>query len=35
VQTAKAPAASEEPIPLKPGLGLIASLQTTPPAKKG
>jgi hypothetical protein len=34
-QTAKAPAPSEEPIPLKPGFGLIASLPTTLPAKKG
>jgi len=33
-QTAKAPAPSEAPIPLKPGFGLIASLPTTPPAKK-
>ena len=34
-QTATAPAPSEAPIPLKPGFGLIASLPTTPPAKKG
>jgi hypothetical protein len=33
--TAKAPTPSEAPIPLKPGFGLIASLPTTPPAKKG
>jgi len=32
-QSAKAPTPSEEPIPLKPGFGLIASLQTTPPKK--
>jgi hypothetical protein len=32
---AKAPAPSEAPIPLKPGFGLIASLPTIPPARKG
>lgn len=34
-QRAKAPTPSEEPIPLKPGPGLIASLPTTPRARKG
>jgi len=34
-KTAKAPAPSDEPIPLKPGFGLIASVPATPPAKKG
>ena len=34
-KTAKAPAPGDEPIPLKPGFGLIASVPTPPPAKKG
>jgi hypothetical protein len=34
-QTTKAPAPSEEIIPLKPGVGLVASLPATPPVRKG
>jgi len=35
-QTAETPPLTPEPtIPLKPGVGLIASLSTTPPARKG
>jgi len=33
-RSAKAPAPGEQPIPLKPGFGLIASLPPAPPAKK-
>jgi hypothetical protein len=34
-QAAKTPPPSAEPIPLKPGFGLIASLPPAPPARKG
>ena len=34
-QTTKAPAPNEEIIPLKPGVGLVASLSATPPVRKG
>jgi hypothetical protein len=35
IQTAMVPEPSAEPIPLKPGVGLIASLPTTPQTRKG